>query len=431
MSEWTLAKLADVADIRFSNVDKKTTPGEPSVRLCNYMDVYGNDYITADLPFMVATASPNEITRFEINLGDVMITKDSETPDDIGIAAVVTEEIADLVCGYHLALLKPDESRINPAYLAKQLGTPAVVNYFARRASGSTRYGLSSATIASTPIPLAPLPQQRRIAEILGTVDEVIEQTEALIAKQQQVKAGLMHDLFTRGVTATGQLRPPPAEAPHLYHPSPLGPIPKEWEPTTIGACLIGIDAGKSPECPDTPPTSDQWGVLKVGAVHPDGLRTEESKVILNPALQNPAYLVTKDDLLFSRANTSELVGLSCHVTIEPRNLMLSDKTLRLRSNTSRMTTRFMFWTLQTAASRRQIENAATGTSNSMKNIGQGSLRDIACLRPELDEQTRITERIDALWTDLAAETAHLAKLRQQKQGLMHDLLTARVPIPA
>jgi type I restriction enzyme S subunit len=72
--------------------------------------------------------------------------------------------------------------------------------------------------------------QQRRIAEILGTVDEVIEQTEALIAKQQQVKAGLMHDLFTRGVTATGTLRPPPAEAPHLYQDSPLGPIPKEWD---------------------------------------------------------------------------------------------------------------------------------------------------------------------------------------------------------
>ncbi len=73
-------------------------------------------------------------------------------------------------------------------------------------------------------------PQQRRIAEILSTLDETIEQTEALIAKYQQIKAGLMHDLFTRGVTPDGKLRPTRAEAPQLYKESPLGWIPKEWE---------------------------------------------------------------------------------------------------------------------------------------------------------------------------------------------------------
>src|SRR5687768_6792758 len=101
MSEWPTVRLADVADIRFSNVDKKTMPGECPVRLCNYMDVYGNDYITADLPFMEASASRAEIGRFGIARGDVMITKDSETPDDIGISAVVAEQIENLVCGYH------------------------------------------------------------------------------------------------------------------------------------------------------------------------------------------------------------------------------------------------------------------------------------------------------------------------------------------
>ncbi len=78
--------------------------------------------------------------------------------------------------------------------------------------------------------------QQQRIAEILTTVDEAIEQTEALITKTQQIKSGLMHDLFTRGVTVDGQLRPPREEAPHLYKESPLGWIPKEWELTHLGA---------------------------------------------------------------------------------------------------------------------------------------------------------------------------------------------------
>ena len=90
MSEWRVAPLREIADIRVSNVDKKSTPGDAPVRLCNYMDVYANDYIRADLPFMEATATAAEIQRFGVQQGDVMITKDSETPDDIGIPAVVS-----------------------------------------------------------------------------------------------------------------------------------------------------------------------------------------------------------------------------------------------------------------------------------------------------------------------------------------------------
>jgi type I restriction enzyme S subunit len=77
--------------------------------------------------------------------------------------------------------------------------------------------------------------EQLRIAEILSTLDEAIEQTEALIGKYQSIKTGLMHNLFTRGLTPDGRLRPTRADAPHLYKESPLGWIPKEWETRTIG----------------------------------------------------------------------------------------------------------------------------------------------------------------------------------------------------
>ena len=81
---WTEVPLSDVSEIRVSNVDKKTNMGEIPVRLCNYIDVYNNEYITASLDFMEATATPSELARFSVEVGDVMITKNSETPDDIG-----------------------------------------------------------------------------------------------------------------------------------------------------------------------------------------------------------------------------------------------------------------------------------------------------------------------------------------------------------
>ncbi len=209
MSEWVTRPLSTLADVRVSNVDKKSLPGEKPVLLCNYMDAYANDYIRSDIAFMEATASAAEIAKFKVDVGDVVVTKDSETPDDIGIPAVVTEQIDNLVCGYHLALLKPRKEFVDPVFLCKQLGSYEAARYFGQRAAGSTRYGLSNGALANFPVSLPGLPKQRRIATILTGIDTAIEKTEALIAKYQQIKAGLMHDLFTRGVLPNGQLRPP------------------------------------------------------------------------------------------------------------------------------------------------------------------------------------------------------------------------------
>jgi type I restriction enzyme S subunit len=194
------------------------------------MDVYTRSYVSKDAEFMWSTATPREIARFRVDQGDVLLTKDSETPDDIGIASVVLDQIEDLVCGYHLALLKPDHDQVDSLFLAKQLSRTEVGRYYANRARGSTRYGLTYGSIASTPIRLAPVAEQRRIAEILFVLDQAIEQTEALIGKLSQIKAGMMHDLFTRGIMPNGELRPSREEAPQLYKDSPLGWIPKDWE---------------------------------------------------------------------------------------------------------------------------------------------------------------------------------------------------------
>ena len=102
---WLKDPLCVVADIRLSSVDKKTLHGENSVRLCNYTDVYYNRFISSEMEFMSTTARDREIEKCALRLGDVVITKDSEKHDDIGIPALVREEIGELVRGYHLAIL--------------------------------------------------------------------------------------------------------------------------------------------------------------------------------------------------------------------------------------------------------------------------------------------------------------------------------------
>jgi hypothetical protein len=103
---WREERLQDVVELRTSNVDKKSADAEEPVKLCNYVDVYHHDRIDSDIDFMEATASQAQIERFSLKVGDVVITKDSESPHDIGVPALVSESIPDLVCGYHLTILR-------------------------------------------------------------------------------------------------------------------------------------------------------------------------------------------------------------------------------------------------------------------------------------------------------------------------------------
>lgn len=193
--DWDVKHLNEVVDIRVSNIDKKSYENEQSIRLCNYMDVYSNEYITSLLDFMNATANQNQINRFSIEKGDVIITKDSESPDDIGVPSVVQENLSNVVCGYHLALLKP--RKIFGFFLAKQLSMFDINRYLANRANGSTRFGLTLHVIESMPIlyPLSKL-EQKLIFSRLQSIDVKIQAEEKILKKYIDVKTGLMNRLL-------------------------------------------------------------------------------------------------------------------------------------------------------------------------------------------------------------------------------------------
>ena len=241
---WTEVSLSSVADVRFSGVDKLSRPSEEPVRLCNYVDVYKNDYITPDLEFMRATATTYEIARFGLKLGDVIVTKDSETPDDIGIPTIVDYTAPDMVCGYHLALIRPNKDEVDPTFLGKQLAHHRHARRFGQLANGLTRYGLSTSAISNAPVwRPKPLSEQQEIGRVLRLLDEAITRAEAVNIKLRQVRSGLLHSLLTRGLDKQGQLRDP-ATHPEQFHDSPFGYIPRDWEVTQIGKVAQLVTSG-------------------------------------------------------------------------------------------------------------------------------------------------------------------------------------------
>ena len=170
-------KLGDIANIVVSNVDKKTTPNQKTVKLCNFVDVYHNWAITKNNydSFMTATASDEEISKFSLKKGQVAFTKDSETRDDIGIPTYIAEDFKDVVLGYHTALATPNENIVTGEYLNAFMHSSYIQKYFELNATGSgMRYTLSQQTLYDIPVLAPDLDSQYRIGSLLSKIDRKI-----------------------------------------------------------------------------------------------------------------------------------------------------------------------------------------------------------------------------------------------------------------
>ncbi|MDP3479678.1 MAG: restriction endonuclease subunit S [Desulfoprunum sp.] len=431
MSDWTTCPLSELAEIRVSNVDKKSMPGEKPAQLCNYMNVYSNAYITASLEFMQSTASAVEREKFKVSSGDVIITKDSETPFDIGIPAVVMDDISELVCGYHLALIKPDKEKVNSVYLSKQLASSSVAKYFSRMAAGSTRYGLSNGAIAATAIPLAPKKLQQKIAAILVTLDQTIKKTEALIHKYQQIKAGLMHDLFTRGLTADGKLRPSRDQAPELYQETLIGWIPKEWGCDQI-ANLLGPVANNMRSGPfgsallKAELVEEGVPFLGIDNIHVENFVPIFRRFVSEKKFRELSkYAVKPRDVVITIMGT---VGRCALVPNYIDNALSSKHLWAMTFDQEKVVPELICWQLNFAEwvkswFRRETQGGI------MDAIQSKTLKTLRLPIPPPQEQERIFERYNAIKTKIDSERDNLEKLQKQKSGLMHDLLTGKVPV--
>ena len=182
---WRRVRLGEIAEVIVSSVDKKTKSSERPVRLCNYTDVYACHTIRPRMGLMKASATSTEIEKCRLRVGDVVITKDSEDPNDIAVPAVVEETAPDLVCGYHLAIIRPGPAADGP-FLKYYFDLPSTRAYFASRANGATRFGLTVGSIEGAVIRIPELAEQRRIAEVLRTCDEA----NATISRQIDSVAG-------------------------------------------------------------------------------------------------------------------------------------------------------------------------------------------------------------------------------------------------
>jgi type I restriction enzyme, S subunit len=267
---WDVKRLKTAANYWVSNVDKVPSDDEIPVRLCNYTDVYYNDHIDPEMRLMESTATADEIRRFGLRIGDVLFTKDSEEWDDIAVPALVVKTAPDLVCGYHLAIVRPQARKLSGPFLLRALQSCAVNQQFQIAASGVTRYGLPKSSIGEAQIPLPPQPEQTLIADFLDVetakLDTLMAKKRELIDKLKEKRTALISRTVTRGL---------PPEAAHAagLNPNPklkpsgidwLGEVPEHWETVRIGRKITlqrGVDITKDEQNEGSVPVVSSGGI--------------------------------------------------------------------------------------------------------------------------------------------------------------------------
>lgn len=197
---WEVKKLRYISKSFPSNVDKHSKVNEKVVRLCNYTDVYKNEFITSNMDFMEATANDEQVQKFSLRKDDLIITKDSETADDIAQPALVIEDLTNVICGYHLAIIRP-KNEIFGSYLLRQLQTKIFNIQFEICANGITRVGLGTTDLRNAKFLIPPFEEQQLIAEFLENqstkIDKAISLQQTQIEKLKEYKATLIDSAVT------------------------------------------------------------------------------------------------------------------------------------------------------------------------------------------------------------------------------------------
>ena len=431
---WEVKRLKGAATYWVSNVDKVAADDETPVRLCNYTDVYYHDQIRPEMGLMETTATTQEIHRFGLQVDDVLITKDSEDWSDIAVPALVVESAPDLVCGYHLAIVRPKEKKLLGRFLLRTFQAGAVNQQFQVAATGVTRFGLPKSSIGEACLPLPSRDEQRAIVDFLdretAKIDTLVAKKGTLTERLKEKRTALISRTVTRSL-------PPGAARAAGVDPHPklkptgidwLGEVPEHWEvkhliqltdqarPIMYGIVLPG------PDVPDGVP------IVKGGDVKP-GRLTLVSLCRTTVEIE-AGYIRSRlaaGDIVFSIRGT---IGEAELVPKEIAGANLTQDAARVAPSSTTHGP-WLLYALKAKAIVNPLLSLSLGAA--VRGVNIRDLKRIALVAPPLSEQRAIaafldreTVKIDVLVAKI--ETA-IERLQEYRTALITAAVTGKIDV--
>ena len=361
--------------------------------------------------------------RSEVFAHDVLL---NITGASIGRCCPLPEGLGTANVNQHVCAIRlPNPNRENARFLSSALASYIGESQINKLNAGGNREGLNYQQLRAFLIPFPPTQERADIAKILDAIDKAIALTDTHITKLKKAKAGLLHDLLTRGIDEHGELRDY-TRNPELFKRSPLGIIPKDWDVLSVEDILEG-----RPKNGYSPKEVNEWTgklMLGLGCLTTNGFQPCQLKNAPANSLKIDTALLKDGDFLISRSNTRELVGLVGIYKDIGIPTIYPDLMMRLTPN-KRITAYFLELLMKHEPVRRQLTRTAQGTSGSMVKINSKSVLSTVTAVPQPEEQQRILQAINEFVNHLYLKNYYLEKLKLLKKGLMSDLLTGRVRV--
>ncbi|EKF73683.1 type I restriction-modification methylase s subunit [Alcanivorax hongdengensis A-11-3] len=287
---------------------------------------------------------------------------------------------------------------------------------------------MDSSAYLNERIAYPPLDEQKAIARFLdhktAQIDALIAKKQSLLDKLAEQRTALISQAVTKGLDPSVPLKDSGVDW--------LGEIPAHWMMTKLRFVINDIEQGWSPQCHNQSADEDQWGVLKVGCVNGEEFNPNENKALPEDLEPRQRYEIKPGDILVSRANTKELLGSAALVKTIQKKLLLCDKLYRIKPS-EKVDSSYLLRFLRSSIARYQYEKDATGTSGSMQNIGQDTIKNLSLPLPPLPEQISIAKTLQHEYTKgLVVETkikSVIHRLQEYRSTLITNAVTGKIDV--
>ena len=360
-----------------------------------YLDISSIDRINKKIIATTTTLTNEAPSRAKqpVIFEDIIV---STVRPNLNAVAYVEKEYDGSIASTGFCVLRPKKNILNQLFLYYFSRSQNFINRLNLLSTGASYPAVSDKIVKSLKIPLPPIKTQKRIVAVLDRAQALIDKRKEQIALMDQLIQSIFYDMFGDPVL------------------NPMG-----WNKSEFGNHIISIIGGKSLGGEVREMNVGEYAVLKVSAVTSGFFNPSEYKVVNRSNLPEVLILPQKNDLLFSRANTVDLVGATCIVNADYDNLLLPDKLWRIKVKQSNLNNWFVKCLLSHNGFRRKLKKLATGTSGSMLNISKAKLKKLEMLIPPLNLQNTFADRVKKIESQKQTMTTALKELENNFNSLM------------
>ena len=397
-------KLGDIATVEISGVDKKIKDEEEDIRLCNFVDVYYNWAITMARhdSFMLATARPNEVSKFQLKKGQVALTKDSETRDDIGISTYIADDFDDVILGYHCALITPNKDILDGRYLNALMHT-----------------------LNSFPVPVIPLQKQKQIGEIFSALDKKIELNKQINQNLEAMAKQLYDYWFVQFDFPNEDGKPYKSSGGEMiWNESLKREIPKGWITTTInGVCTScrGVSYGKD----DLLPNGNGILVLRGNNIENNHIVYDSNVAFVPYDFINEEQRIKEGDIVMTMSSGSKAHVGKCAMFYKD-----SEHTFGafLSKFTPKKEMRYMIFLFLTSEYFKSLITAfCNGTG--INNLTNQTFDDVILVLPNENTLQQFESKVKPLFDIIGNNEENIEILTKQRNELLPLLMNGQVSI--